>query len=256
MPPADSAGDGLRVLVADDEAPARVELGFLLREDDRIASVVEVASGVEALVILEQDEIDAVFLDIAMPGFSGLELARVLAKFERPPAIVFVTAHLEHAVEAFEINVVDYLLKPVRSERARESVRRILATDEAATTPEDETIAVELGGVTRFIARSTVRYVEAQGDYVRLHTEDSGHLLRIPLATLEDQWGATGFIRIHRRFLVSAQHITQVRQDGNQCTVVVGAVELAVSRRHARGLKDLLIRAANPIGISRPGSTP
>jgi DNA-binding LytR/AlgR family response regulator len=247
------SGKGLRVLVADDEAPARGELGFLLREDDRIESVVEVASGVEALMILEQHEIDAVFLDIAMPGFSGLELARVLSKFEHPPAIVFVTAHHEHAVEAFEINVVDYLLKPVRSDRARESVRRVLATDDVVPAPVDETIAVELGGVTRFIARSTVRYVEAQGDYVRLHTADGGHLLRIPLATLEEQWSDTGFVRIHRRFLVGTQHITEVRQNGNHCTVVIGGVELDVSRRHARDLKDLLIRAATP--ISRAGTT-
>ena len=246
---------GLRVLVADDEAPARGELGFLLREDDRIASVVEVASGVEALMILEQHEIDAVFLDIAMPGFSGLELARVLSKFEHPPAIVFVTAHHEHAVEAFEINVVDYLLKPVRSDRARESVRRILASDDVVAPAEDETIAVELGGVTRFIPRSTVRYVEAQGDYVRLHTEDGGHLLRVPLATLEHQWADTGFIRIHRRFLVGAHHITEVRQDGNRCTVVVGGVELDVSRRHTRDLKDLLIRGATPIGQAGPGTS-
>jgi DNA-binding LytR/AlgR family response regulator len=244
---------GLRVLVADDEAPARAELGFLLREDARIVSVVEVASGVEALMLLEQQEIDAVFLDIAMPGFSGLELARVLSKFEHPPAIVFVTAHHEHAVEAFEINVVDYLLKPVRSDRARESVRRILAADESVAPAEDETIAVELGGVTRFIPRSSVRYVEAQGDYVRLHTDDGGHLLRVPLATLEVQWADTGFIRIHRRFLVGSHHITEVRQDGSRCTVVVGGVELDVSRRHARDLKDLLIRSATPIAQARPG---
>ena len=242
---------GLHVLVADDEAPARNELGFLLREDERIASVIEVASGVEALQAIEDNPIDAVFLDIAMPGFSGLELARVLSRFEQPPAIVFVTAHYEHAVEAFEINVVDYLLKPVRSERARESVRRILAQDDAvAVVDTDETIAVELGGVTRFIQRSDVLYVEAQGDYVRIHTVDGGHLLRIPLTTLAEQWRDAGFIRIHRRFLVGTHNISEVRQDGSRCTVVVGGVELDVSRRHTRDLKDLLIRNA------RPGVTP
>lgn len=237
---------GLHVLVADDEAPARNELGFLLREDERIASVIEVASGVEALQALEETRIDAVFLDIAMPGFSGLELARVLSRFEEPPAIVFVTAHYQHAVEAFEINVVDYLLKPVRSERARESVRRILAKDDAPTTTEDETIAVELGGVTRFIQRSDVRYVEAQGDYVRIHTAEGGHLLRIPLSTLAEQWRDAGFIRIHRRFLVGSHNISEIRQDGGHCTVIVGGVELDVSRRHTRDLKDLLIRNARP----------
>lgn len=251
MSPPESLGQGLHVLVADDEAPACNELGFLLREDERIASVIEVASGVEALQALEENEIDAVFLDIAMPGFSGLEVARVLSRFEQPPAIVFVTAHNEHAVEAFEINVVDYLLKPVRAERTRESVRRILAKDDAApVATDDETIAVELGGVTRFIQRSDVRYVEAQGDYVRIHTAAGGHLLRMPLSTLAEEWRDAGFIRIHRRFLVGSHNISEVRQDGNRCTVLVGDVELDVSRRHTRDLKDLLIRNA------RPGAAP
>lgn len=240
---------GLRTLVADDEAPARNELSFLLREDPRVESVMEVASGVEALQALQDNEIDAVFLDIAMPGLSGLDLARVLAKFENPPAIVFVTAHYEHAVEAFEINVVDYLLKPVRAGRVRESIRRVLAVGDTSAPDEDETIAVELGGITRFVQRSSIRYVEAHGDYVRIHTAEGGHLLRVPLATLTDQWQDAGFIRIHRRFLVGIEHISEVRQDGNHCTVIVDGVELDVSRRHARDLKDVLIRNA------RPGST-
>lgn len=242
---------GLRVLVADDELPARNELGFLLQEDDRIEAVIEVESGVEALQAFEVDDFDAVFLDIAMPGFSGLDLARVLSRFETPPAIVFVTAHFEHAVEAFEINVVDYLLKPIRADRVRESVRRILAQDESTEdVDEDETIAVELGGVTRFIHRSDVKYVESQGDYVRIHTAEGGHLLRMALSNLADEWKDFGFIRIHRRFLVAISSISEVRQDGNHCSVVLGDIELDVSRRHTRNLKDQLLRGA------RPGSNP
>ncbi|MEO6473096.1 MAG: LytTR family DNA-binding domain-containing protein, partial [Aeromicrobium sp.] len=98
--------------------------------------------------------------------------------------------------------------------------------------------------------RSDVRYVEAQGDYVRIHTAEGGHLLRIPLSTLEDNWRDAGFIRIHRRFLVRSHNISEVRLDGGRCTVIVDGVELDVSRRHTRDLKDLLIRN------SRPGTSP
>ncbi|MBA2697560.1 MAG: response regulator, partial [Nocardioidaceae bacterium] len=163
---------GLRVLVVDDELPVREELGFLLARDHRIDNVTATDSGAEALKLLERGDIDAVFLDIAMPGLSGLDVARVLAQFKTSPQIVFVTAHEAHAVEAFEINAVDYLLKPVREVRLAEAVRRVVEAREQPREADDsdETISVELGGVTRFIQRSDVRYVEAQGDYVRLHT--------------------------------------------------------------------------------------
>lgn len=242
----------LRVLVVDDELPVREELGYLLRLDERIAAVTTAGSGAEALTNLERGDIDAVFLDIAMPGLSGLDVAKVLAKFKTPPAVVFVTAHDEHAVEAFEINAVDYLLKPVREERVTEAVRRVVeATDDSDDTPAwDETIPVELGGVTRFIRRSDVRYVEAQGDYVRLHTPHGSHLLRAPLTALEERWRDAGFLRIHRSLLVATRHISQVRFDRGRCTVLVGEQELQVSRRHTPELRDLLVRQARRAGDS------
>nr|MBA2697979.1 LytTR family transcriptional regulator [Nocardioidaceae bacterium] len=106
----------------------------------------------------------------------------------------------------------------------------------------DETISVELGGVTRFIQRSDVRYVEAQGDYVRLHTAAGSHLLRAPLTTLEDRWRDAGFLRIHRSLLVSLSHISEVRVDQGRCTVRVVDTELQVSRRHTPELRDVLVR--------------
>jgi DNA-binding LytR/AlgR family response regulator len=242
-----SAMPALRVLVVDDELPVREELGYLLSQDPRVTEVRTAASGAEALASLERDPIDAVFLDIAMPGLSGLEVARVLARFKSPPAVVFVTAHDEHAVEAFEINAVDYLLKPVRAERVTEAVRRVVESTEAAEeATADETIPVELGGVTRFVRRSDVRYVEAQGDYVRLHTSEGSHLLRAPLSTLEEQWREAGFLRVHRSLLVATEHISQVRFDHGRCTVVVEGTELQVSRRHTPELRDLLVRQARP----------
>ncbi len=233
--------DLLTVLVVDDERPALDELAFLLGRDDRVGAVTTCDSASEALRVLgDGDGVDAVFLDVEMPGLSGLELASVLGRFQQPPRVVFVTAHMEHAVEAFELRAVDYLLKPVREDRLREAVRRI--TDEGAAAPDDESLPVELGGVTRFVPRSEVRYVEAHGDYVRLHTASASHLLRLPLGTLEERWGDAGFLRIHRSLLVSLAHVDEIRVDGGRCSVLVGETELQVSRRHTPALRERLRR--------------
>jgi DNA-binding LytR/AlgR family response regulator len=236
---------GLHALVVDDEQPVLDELVFLLDRDERIASVRAASSGTEALRVLESADLDLVFLDVAMPGLSGLEIARLLARFRHPPRVVFVTAHEAHAVDAFELGVVDYLLKPIREDRLRESVRRAGAEAEVDRGVPDESIAVELGGVTRFIQRSTVAYAEAQGDYVRLHTVDgSGHLIRTPLSSLAEQWEDAGFTRIHRSLVVNLAHVREVRMQSGRCSIVVPAgdkpVELSVARRHTKALRKLI----------------
>jgi DNA-binding LytR/AlgR family response regulator len=237
-------GPGLRVLVIDDERPALDELAFLLESDHRITEVHTTGSPTEALRLLQQLEVDAVFLDINMPGLTGIELAQVLSRFRTPPAAVFVTAHDQHAVDAFELNAVDYVLKPVRAERLAEAVRRVLAVARPEHT--EEQVPVERGGVTRFVPISQIRYVEAEGDYARLHTTDDSHLIRVPLSQLEQEWAAAGFLRIHRSLLIATAHVDEVRVDGGRCTVVIGGEELQVSRRHTRELRDLLVRNARP----------
>ena len=242
----------LFALVVDDEAPALSELAFLLGRDDRIGRVITAQGGAQALRLLESEDLDVVFCDIKMPGLDGLDLARVLARFAHRPQVVFVTAYDEHAVDAFDLRATDYVKKPVRAERLAEAVRRVVegaaSSGEPLTSAADETIAVELAGVTRFVQRSQVRYVEAQGDYARLHTADGSHLLRVPLTTLEERWGTAGFVRIHRSTLVQLAHVDEVRTEPGRCSVRLGAVELAVSRRHTRELRDRLIRAAAPQG--------
>lgn len=243
----------LKVLVVDDELPALEELAYQLRQHNRIGDVLSATSGADSLRIIERETLDAIFLDIRMPGLTGLDLARVLARFRNPPPVVFVTAYEDHAVDAFELNAVDYLLKPVRPDRLAEAIRRISEAGSAprpGNEPPDETIPVELGGVTRFVNRSAVRFVEAHGDYARLHTATGSHLVRVPLTTLEERWRDAGFVRIHRRLLVSIRHVTELHVDAGRCFVVVGGVRLQVSRRHTRELRDLLVRH------SRPGAEP
>jgi len=106
--------------------------------------------------------------------------------------------------------------------------------------PGDAQIPVERGGVTRFVSRSAITHVEAQGDYARLHTDGDAYLVRTPLTRLADDWAAAGFVRIHRSMLVALAHVQEVRSDHGHCTVVVDGHELAVSRRHTRELRDLL----------------
>ena len=238
---------GLRILVIDDERPALDEITYLLEHDDRVALVHATDSSTEALRLLKQLEVDAVFLDIQMPGLSGIELAQVLSRFRTPPATVFVTAHDEHAVDAFDLQAVDYVLKPVRKERLAEAVRRVLTANRPEL--EDEQVPVERGGVTRFVPLSQIRYVEAEGDYARLHTAADTYLVRVPLTQLEQDWAEAGFVRIHRSLLIATHFVDEVRVDGGRCSVLIGNSELQVSRRHTRELRDLLVRSA------RPGST-
>jgi len=241
----------LRVLAVDDEPPALDELAYLLRADDRVASVGTAADATEALRLLRDGHVDVVFLDIRMPGLDGLELARVLAKFANPPLIVFVTAHDDRAVDAFELGAVDYLLKPLHQDRLTETLRRVVAArdvhggqSQAGAADEEEMIPIELAGRTRMLARSAVRWVEAQGDYARLHTAEDSHLVRVPLSVLEDRWSEAGFVRIHRSYLVSLRLVSELRLTGGGYVVLVDEHELPVSRRHTRELKDRLVRAA------------
>lgn len=243
----------LDVLVVDDVAPALDELCELLRESSGIATVQAADDALSALRLLQGAEFDAVFLDISMPGMDGLELAGLLARMSTPPVVVFVTAFEEHAVSAYGVGAVDYLLKPVAAERLADAlgrVRRLLAgagADTARPPVVDELAAVpvELGGRTRYIRRADVRYAEAQGDYVRLHTGTGSHLLRMPISRLEEHWRGVGFTRVHRSYLLAVHVVQELRSDvsgGLLAHTDVG--DVPVSRRHARGLRDLLLEAA------------
>ncbi|MFI5959538.1 LytR/AlgR family response regulator transcription factor [Cryptosporangium sp. NPDC051539] len=238
----------LRVLAVDDEPLQLDELAYLLRGDAGVGEVVTAGDTTEALRQLRDRGFDVVFLDIRMPGLDGMELARVLGRFASPPAVVFVTAHDDRAVDAFDLGAADYLLKPVRADRLAEAVRRAARVKAAPQHREepvaDDVIPVELAGTTRMLPRSAVRWVEAHGDYARLHTSDGNHLVRVPLSLLAERWADAGFVRIHRSYLVALRVIAELRLGSSGYVVVVDGRELPVSRRHTRELKDRLVRAA------------
>ncbi|MDQ1012436.1 DNA-binding LytR/AlgR family response regulator [Streptomyces sp. V4I23] len=270
----------LHILAVDDEVPALEELAYLLRCDPRVAEVRTANDGAQALLdiggAMEAGRpLDAVFLDIGMPGLDGVSIARAVSRFARPPRVVFVTAHEDYAVDAFTLHAVDYVLKPVARERLAEAVRRVAdeadeTADEpadqatqAAATPADEVICVELAGVTRFVKRSEVLYAEAHGDYARLHAPSGTHLVRTPLAALEERWRDAGFIRIHRSYLVALSEVTELRMEGGRTCVRLGDQLLPVSRRHLRQVREALVRHARtsppdgrPAGPPSPGGAP
>ncbi|MEP7053918.1 MAG: LytTR family DNA-binding domain-containing protein [Actinomycetota bacterium] len=240
----------LHVLVVDDEVPALDDLVWLLQAQPGIGTIDKAAGATEALRLLQDSKHDAVFLDIRMPGLTGLELARILGQYAAPPAVVFVSAFESHALEAFEVAAVDYLLKPVSAERLAVALSRVteagLSSDDARS-PDDElaVVPVEIGSTTRLVDRDSVWYVEASGDYVRLHLGAVSHLVRIPMATLEEQWAQHGFVRVHRRYLVALRHVSEMKAESSGGYVVlVAGTEIPVSRRHSRELKDRLVRAA------------
>ncbi|WP_253858865.1 LytR/AlgR family response regulator transcription factor [Prauserella alba] len=270
----------LLVLAVDDELPGLDQLRHCLESNEVVGRVIPAVDASEALRLLgSEDEdinrrkaaglppVDAVFADINMPGLSGMEMSRVFASLNPAPVLVFVTGYASEAVDAFDLGAVDYVLKPARQERIDKAIGRVLdkldsqpvrtpggdaggePVADDATGGDEEVIPVELGGTTKLIPRSSVRWVEAQGDYARLYTTEGSHLVRIPLAQLEERWGGAGFVRIHRSYLVALPLITELRMAQGGYQVVLGDEEkvLPVSRRHTRALKDKLV------GSSRAG---
>jgi DNA-binding LytR/AlgR family response regulator len=242
---------GLSVLAIDDEAPALDELTFLLENSAMVGSVRAAKSATDALHYMHDERYDVVLLDIAMPGLDGLEFARVLGRFSQPPAIVFVTAHEEYALEAFDVGGMGYLLKPVTHDRLVATLQRVVNRPGGDGPGEGslETILVEIGSLTKILAREDISWVESAGDYVRLHLRGGGHhLVRMPISLLEEMWSDHGFARIHRSYLVALRDIHELRTSEGHTVVGVGDYDLPVSRRHAKELRDRLVRHARRDG--------
>jgi two-component system, LytTR family, response regulator LytT len=237
----------MRVLAVDDELPALEDLVRMLEASPAVDRVESAASAEEALLALgNRAAIDAVFLDVRMPGLGGLELARVLRRFERPPAIVFVSAFDDAAVGAFEVAAVDYLVKPVSRRRLDEAIERAArrAAPEERAADEDETLAVDAlrGGGTRLLARSSVLYLQAHGDYVRVASSEGRYLVRARLSDLEERWAAHGFVRVHRGFVVNLRRAVEVRPrlNGTAVLVMADGAEVPIARRQVGELRRKL----------------
>jgi two-component system LytT family response regulator len=246
----------LRVLVVDDEPLARQRLLDLLEPDDRVEVIGTAGNGREAVEAIRAREPDLVFLDVQMPGLTGLDVVREIGP-EAMPVTVFVTAFDQHALQAFELAALDYLLKPFEDERfhaalerARDTARlrqvdalqsrlRALLDPEPAAPPPSappadylERIAVEMRGQIRIVPVATIDYVAADGPYAELHAGDDTFVVREQMQTLEDRLDPSQFFRIHRSTIVRLDRIESllVAGGGDYAVRLTDGTRLRVSR--------------------------
>ena len=233
----------LRALIADDEAPARGELRYLLAAHPEVEVVGEAATAKEALALAQAVKYDVVFLDIQMPGLTGIEAARLVQEQRHPPAVVFVTAHAEYAVDAFAVEAFDYLVKPVDPERLARVIGR-LTREKRPEAPAVEKIPVVSAGKTVLLDYDAVHYIIADGDYSRVHTFDRSYLCTSSLRELENALPSSRFARIHRSYLVNLAKVSAVRRAGpDRIRLALDdeqRTELDVARRQSRALRERL----------------
>jgi DNA-binding LytR/AlgR family response regulator len=243
--------EGLRILAVDDEHTQLEDLARLLRSFPMVEEVECAFDGHDALLKASAQPYDAIFLDVRMPDLDGLELGRILRRFASPPRLVFVSAYDSSAVDAFELRALDYLLKPVSRRRLEEALERVsTAVDTDAAEPtnghhrhspspavETEMIAVAnvRTGATRLVPRSAILYVQSNGDFVRIVTEDGRHLLRATLGDIERRWEPFGFVRVHRQYVVNLTRAVELRpQFGGTAQLVFADGQMVpIARRHA-----------------------
>jgi two-component system LytT family response regulator len=239
----------VRVLIADDEPLARRKLrGFLTRHDG-FELVGEAADGSEAATAIADLEPDLVLLDIHMPGLDGFEVLSACGEAELP-SVVFVTAYDEHAVQAFDVGAIDYLLKPIDAERFSEALDRVLERRRSGERPHGalaEALArlgARTSSIERFLVRKRTRslfvnardvvWIEGAGNYVRLHVEGAQHSIRATLSELERRLDASRFVRIHKSTIVTLERIDRLEpwSHGDQLVILTDGTNLRMSRRY------------------------
>ena len=238
----------MKILVVDDEAPARARLCRMVDGLEGHEVVAEAADGAEAVRAAAEVQPELVLLDVRMPGMDGLEAARHLAGSDPPPAVIFVTAYGDHALEAFETNAVDYLLKPVRAERLAEAVARTRRTTRAqlAEVGDDggprAQICARLGGEMELVPIGDVVYFQAEHKYVTVRHLHGEVLIEESLKALESEFGER-FLRIHRNALVAEAWVGGLRRNalGRQSVWFKDIDDtLEVSRRHLPAVRKRL----------------
>ena len=243
----------LKVLIVDDEALARSRLRTLLGDctDPRTDVVGEAGNAVQAMEQIQRAPCDLLLLDIHMPGADGMALAENLRTMASPPMVVFVTAHAEHAVHAFELEAVDYLTKPVRLERLQQAllkVQRLLAASEQTESSGGaESLLIQERGRSERVALSDVIYLKAELKYIMVRTADKEHIYDGALSDLEQKY-AHLFVRVHRNALVARRCVRAVEKhndpvEGEGWTVRLDGCDerLAVSRRQLAAVRESLV---------------
>jgi two-component system response regulator AlgR len=241
-----------RVLIADDEAPARARLRDLLddcRAEFPLAIVDEARNGREAVEIAGREKVDIVLLDIRMPGMGGIEAARHLARLPHPPAIVFTTAYDAYALKAFEVNAIDYLLKPIRAERLLAALRKARSASpslqalEAADDQPRRHLSVHERGRIHLVPVTEILYLRAEQKYVTVRTAGREYLVEESLTHLEEEFGEA-FVRVHRNCLVARSAIEGFERsaeagESGWAVLIRGTGErLAVSRRQQHVVRE------------------
>jgi two-component system, LytTR family, response regulator AlgR len=242
----------LKVLIVDDETLARARLRTLLGDCTQPVALVggEAANAVQAVELLRRDSFDVALLDIHMPGADGLQLAETLRTLSSPPAVVFVTAHAEHAVQAFDLEAVDYLTKPVRLERLQAALQKVERTLTArqGQTPDspEEVLIIQDRGRTERVPLSEVLYFKAELKYVTVRTGARSYILDGSLSELEDRH-ASQFMRVHRNALVARRAVRALEkhfdpEEGEGWAVRLNGIDelLAVSRRQLSAVREAI----------------
>ncbi len=234
----------IRAIIVDDEAPARSELKFLLDETKQVDVIAEASNVREAIEQLKEHNADVLFLDINMPGATGLQLAEALKRLKFPPLIIFVTAYSEHAAKAFDVNAIDYLLKPVETDRLNKALTKVKHyLSSSGQGQQIDRIPVEKSGKKLLVTTDKIHFIMAKDDYSYLHTETDRYLSTVSLAQLEARLEPFGFFRVHRRYLVNLSCIEEVApvSGGTLLLTLKGESEsIPVSRRRVASLKKAL----------------
>lgn len=239
----------ISTLIVDDEPIARDGLRHLLHEVDWIHCVGDASNGIAAIDAIETYKPELVFLDIEMPGLSGTEL---LPKLRHRPFVVFTTAYAQHAVTAFELGALDYLLKPFGEERLRVTLERVRAGfgeprstslarfGETMNRAPMSRVFVRIGRTIVPVSVDDILWFEAVGDYIVAQTLDAQHLLHVPLAQLEERLDQTRFLRTHRTYIVNLDQVTAFRSDanGHVAAEMKNGARLPISRSKARELRE------------------
>ena len=241
----------LKVLIVDDEALARSRLRTLLGEcsEPRADVVGEAANAVQAMELIQRTGCDLVLLDIHMPGVDGMTLAKTLRELAAPPAVVFIHAYAEHAVQAFDLEAVDYLTKPVRRERLQQALQKVqrLRAESTVDVGLPESLIIQERGRSERVALADVIYLKAELKYITVRTADKEHIFDGALSDLEQRY-AHLFVRVHRNALVSRRAVRAVEKhndpvEGEGWTVRLDGVEerLSVSRRQLAAVREALM---------------